>query len=281
MKSHINWPNRVSLFRWGLVAVAILTIANTPTGQAADPAFVGVLALAVDDDAAQRLELADEVREKLLTLIDQREREAVSLALQIKDLPPSERLRRLAPFVAESERLGMAMLTVEQRSKLYQLRLQRAGMASLAEENLQKLLGLEDEQRQAIQRLMAERSEAMTEGGERERRITGNLFERRLRSILNDTQKASWDQLAGLGPGAQAARGLRRLKRRTWVTPPACQRTTLRPACRPRGSAPVWLRTPLPQGKRGPLNRLPHRPRRPRMPVRRAKLPKARLRPKP
>ncbi len=204
LNSLSNWLGRVKSLRWFLAAVVVISIVFVPSVESADPAFVGVLALAVDDEGARRLELTDEVREKLIALIDKREQEAVNLALQIRELPPAERERRLAPFVAESERMGMALLTVEQRSKLHQFRIQRAGMASLAEADIQKLLGLDEAQRQAIQRLLDERSEAMTEGGEQERRVTASTYERRLRTVLSAEQKANWDQLAGLGPGAQA-----------------------------------------------------------------------------
>ncbi|MEX0713707.1 MAG: secretin N-terminal domain-containing protein [Pirellulales bacterium] len=84
----------------------------------AEPDFVGVLALAIDDEAAANLELSDEQRAKLLAVIDQREDEALELALEIKDLPPAERADRLAPFRRESERLGLAVLDEQQREKL-------------------------------------------------------------------------------------------------------------------------------------------------------------------
>ncbi len=92
--------------------------------------------------AAQHLGLSDDVREKLRRLVERRENEAINLALSIKDLPPDIRAERLAPFVAESERQGMELLTQEQRSKLNQLRLQRTGMASLAEAETAQLLEL-------------------------------------------------------------------------------------------------------------------------------------------
>ena len=99
---------------------------------AADPAFVGVLALAVEQNA-ERFGLSEETLENLRSLIDQRENAAINLALEIRELPPVERRRRLEPFVAESERMGLAMLSVQQRSRLDQLRIQRAGMSTLAE----------------------------------------------------------------------------------------------------------------------------------------------------
>lgn len=193
--------------RWILLSVlivfALLFCGNV--ARAVDPEFVGVLALAMENDVAQRLGLSDEVRQELGELIDQRIKEAVSLALSIKDLPPVERERRLKPFVEESERLGMRLLTLEQRSMLNQLRLQRRGMTTLAEESMQQLLQLTPEQQQEIARLMSERAVAMTRGGESDRRRTRDSFERSLRGVLTSTQKATWDQMAGLGPGPSEA----------------------------------------------------------------------------
>ena len=70
-------------------------------------------------------------RDKLLELIDKREQAAVSLALEVKDKSPAEIAEKMAPFVAESERQGLELLTVEQRALLDQLRLARQGLSSL------------------------------------------------------------------------------------------------------------------------------------------------------
>ncbi len=180
----------------------LLTVAGGV--EAVDPDFVGVLAIAVDDSVAQRLGLSDETRQQLRELIDKRMNAAVSLALSIKDLPPEERARRLAPFVKESEQLGMKLLSLAQRSKLNQLRLQRGGMGTLAEPNMVQLLQFSAEQQEQIKRLMSERNVAMTHGGATQRRRTRDTYERSLRAVLTSSQKATWDQMAGLGPGPKA-----------------------------------------------------------------------------
>jgi hypothetical protein len=187
-----------------LAAWSLIAVVSAMTTRAADPSFVGVLSLAVDDQGAKQLGLSEEVREKLRGLVEQREKDATNLALSIKDLPPDIRAERLAPFVAESERQGMELLTQEQRSKLNQLRLQRTGMASLTEAEMAQLLELTAEQREAVTRLMAGRATAMTRGGDTERRVVRDTYERQLRSVLTSAQKATWDQMAGLGPGPTA-----------------------------------------------------------------------------
>lgn len=172
--------------------------------QAADPHFVGILSIAAEEAGAQQLGLSREVREKLRELIERREKAAVPLALEIKDLPPRERERRLAPFVAETERLGMELLTLEQRGKLNQLRLRRHGMSTLKRPDMARMLELTEDQKREVQRLIDERDAEMTRGGESTQRRTRDAYERRLRATLTEKQRAMWEQMAGLGPGPAA-----------------------------------------------------------------------------
>ncbi len=187
-----------------LAAVSLWAVFRTVASRAADPSFVGVLALAVDDQAAKQLGLSEEVRGKLRAIVERREKEAVNLALSIRELPPDMRAERLAPFVAESERQGLALLTQDQRSKLNQLQLQKKRMSSLVDPEIALALELTSEQQAAIARLMAERATAITRGGETEQRVAREKYERQLRSVLTDAQKATWDEMAGLGPGPTA-----------------------------------------------------------------------------
>ncbi|MCA9118891.1 MAG: general secretion pathway protein [Planctomycetaceae bacterium] len=167
----------------------------------AETTFVGRLAYAVDDEGSERLGLSDETKAKLIALIDRRETEALNVALELKDLPPAEARARLAPFVAESERLGMALLSNDQRKVLFQIGIARAGMMSLADPDLSKMLELTDEQRKQIVDLLAQRDKALVEGGEEDRRAASQDYERKLAGVLNETQRANWDRLAGLEEG--------------------------------------------------------------------------------
>src|SRR5438874_1316376 len=65
---------------------------------AADPEFVGVLALANEKDAAAQLQLSEGQRQKLLDLIERRENEVLELALSLKNATVEEREAKLAPF---------------------------------------------------------------------------------------------------------------------------------------------------------------------------------------
>ncbi len=198
-----SWIDR---WGWGIPQVLVL-LGLVGAGawvcgpvRSAEPEFVGTLAIAVEPETARLLGLSDETRKKLLEIIDRREREALRLTMEIRDLPPAEIARRLEPFVAESERQGYELLTLEQRARLNQLKIARAGMTSLADDEVATALGLTAEQRGQVDRLLKQRLADMTVGGEQQRRITHALYERKLVGILNEAQRAAWEKLAGLAP---------------------------------------------------------------------------------
>lgn len=183
---------------YALIFAALLVGSSA---QAADATFVGVLSLAVEKEVADKIGLADDVRVKLMELIDQREQAALELAIKIKDLSPEERAKELAPFVAESEAAGLALLSDEQKTALEKVRIARAGMQSLTEEKVAKQLGINDEQREKVAALIKERDEQLAAGGDSKRSITLAYYEGKLARVLTPEQKAAWDNLAGLQPG--------------------------------------------------------------------------------
>ncbi|MEY4180250.1 MAG: hypothetical protein RLY70_3824, partial [Planctomycetota bacterium] len=161
-------------WRWCLLAALTATawlagaVGPKPL-QAGDPAFVGLLALATEPDVAKKLALSDEVIDKLETLIEQREGEALELALKLKDLPAEERAAQMKPFVAESERLGFVHLEEAQRIKLQQIRVFRAGLATLGEPEIADRVGLLPEQRTEIAQLLQNRTADLARGTSLER----------------------------------------------------------------------------------------------------------------
>jgi hypothetical protein len=179
-----------------LVALAVIPL------RAADTSFVGVLALAVEKDVAAQLELTEQTKRKLLDLIDQRESQALDIVQENRDLPPAEQAARLMPFVADSERLGFALLTMEQRAKLQRIRVARSGMLSLGEAGLASSLGLTEQQQQSVHELLQQRAVDLTRGGETEQRITRAIYERKLASLLTEPQRAAWEKMAGLSDAA-------------------------------------------------------------------------------
>ena len=210
---------------------------------AADPSFVGVLALAVDKDVADRLGLSDEARGRLRQLVNEREDAALEIVLSIKDLPPMEQTTRLTPFVEESERLGFALLTVAQREKLRQIRLAREGMSALAEPGLSEALNLSGEQKTVVQKLLDQRAVDLTKGGESERRITRAVYERKLASILTDSQRATWETLSGLSDAPSASVPVAAAKPASESTPVASE--TEKPATSTPAAATAETEKPV------------------------------------
>ncbi|MCA9223139.1 MAG: hypothetical protein KDA71_22630, partial [Planctomycetales bacterium] len=187
---------------FGIFVAALL--AFPAVARSADATFVGILALAAEDDVANQLGLNAESRTKLIDLINRREREALNLALELKDLPPSEAAKRLEPFVAESERLGFELMTVAQRGKLQQVRVARAGMMSLLEPNIAQVVSLSADQQKQLADLAKQRSSDLGSGGETQRRLTNAMYERTMAAVLSESQRATWEQLAGLSAGPAA-----------------------------------------------------------------------------
>jgi type II secretory pathway component GspD/PulD (secretin) len=93
---------------------------------AAVPEFVGVLALAVEDDVAQKVGLSEQQVARLTEFIDRREAEAISLAQEAKSLPDAERDARLAAFRESSEKDGLKLLSDEQVERLRAIERERA-----------------------------------------------------------------------------------------------------------------------------------------------------------
>lgn len=186
-----------------LVLFGLVGLANLAPAAAAEPELVGALALAVEPDVAQSLELDTATLEKLRELIRQREREAQALIKEIQDLPPAEAVQRLEPFVTESERLGMELLTLAQREQLNQLKIARGGLVTLGDQEVAQILNLTPQQRDQVARLLQQRGTDLSTGSETQRRLTGALYERRLAAVLTEAQKANWQRLAGQATDSQ------------------------------------------------------------------------------
>ena len=151
---------------WGLAAAALVSavLLCAMASQAAEPDFVGVLALALEAEVAEKIRLSEQARAKLLEVVDRRENEALEIALQIRDLPLNQRAAKLAPFRAESERQGLAFLSERQRQALRAVQITRMGMASLAEPDVVGGVELSPALREDIGRLLEERAQAMAKG---------------------------------------------------------------------------------------------------------------------
>ncbi|MBM4002900.1 MAG: hypothetical protein FJ295_06360 [Planctomycetes bacterium] len=196
-----------SHYRRGLMTVVIvLSVVTSQSLRAADAAFVGVLALAVEEPVAKKLGISDDLRAKLAKIVEIRETEALELALEIKNLTPAERNARLAPFVAESEKRGLALLSEEHRVQLEQIRIGKAGLITLLEPKIAEQVGLNDEQKGKITERAKQRDTALTGATERDRRQINWEFDRDVLKIISSEQKASWEQLSTNVPSATSSR---------------------------------------------------------------------------
>ncbi len=166
---------------------------------AAEGDFVGVLALAVEDEVVAALELSPEIVEKLRSLIEEREEDALDVALQIKDLAPAEQRAKLAPFIAESERRGLALLTAEQQAKLERIRIKRKGLAALGERKVAETIGLDEEQQGKAERLITQLDDNIARGRPDQARLAKLVCERQLAALLSDEQRVAWENLVAMG----------------------------------------------------------------------------------
>ena len=91
------------------------------------------------------------------------------------------------------------MLSPEQRRKLEQIRMQRAGLATLAEPPIAERLQLNDQQRKQVAELLRQREEHMAAADKKAAHVVRAEVERSLRGLLSDQQWAAWQMLA-LGP---------------------------------------------------------------------------------
>ena len=190
-----------------LAFVALAASWLIPAGHviAADPDFVGVLAVAVEPDVARELGLEGEQLQKLKDVVADRELGVLKLQDDVRELSADERAARLAEYRAESEKQGLALLTDEQRARLAQLALRREGMASLADPKVAEQIQLSPEQQQQVKDLLAKRDQALeAAGNDASRRQTVELdAERELAQLLTPAQRAAWSVMAGEQPKSE------------------------------------------------------------------------------
>lgn len=182
----------------------LAVIAGPERAAAADPAFVGKLALAAEPDVAQELGLSEDVQAKLAAIVDKRESEAVNLAAELRGLTPEEQNAKMAPFVAESEKQGLELLTDEQQAKLGQLHVAKAGMAGLADPSIAAPLKITAEQKAQIDKLVGEFKSVMATGSDTQKQAARIIYEKKIAGLLTDEQKAAWEKMSGVPAGATA-----------------------------------------------------------------------------
>ena len=168
----------------------------------AEPAkeLVGRLSNLANPAAVERLKLSPEVKAKIDKIIDERETSAfaVDLAQSLRSLDP-EKTAKLAEYRAESEKLGLALLTAEQLKMLEQWEYDLRGPMAFQDRDLADLLKITSEQQAkmatAIKDFEANVPTANRKGRQPE-------LERQLIGQLTPEQKTAWGKLIGRSIGA-------------------------------------------------------------------------------
>lgn len=179
------------------MTVALVLIAPLSNLQAADPTYVGALATALEEDIAAQLQISEEKYMELRTLAYEREKKAVNLAIELKGASPAEQRAKLAPFVAESEKMAMELLTEPQRQMLKKIQIQKKGLASLLDAEVSAQMNLADWQKKQLEERLA--SAQRPGAGSREMAE----YERFANKLLSDSQRAKWEELAGITMSAE------------------------------------------------------------------------------
>jgi type II secretory pathway component GspD/PulD (secretin) len=184
-----------------------LALSASSLVRAAEPEFVGALAWAVDADGSKRLNLTEDQLKALNKLIDERESQAVSLAVQLKDATNEDREAKLGPFRKESLTKGMALLNEEQRKTLMQIRLEKMGLTVLTDPEMADQFKLTPEQRQEVARQVAERNRYMAGADEQKAAQLRQYYNLQISKVLDDAQRAQWEQIAPKPTAPAAAAG--------------------------------------------------------------------------
>src|SRR5262245_9474922 len=202
-----------------VLAILVIALVTSVAG-AANDTFVGILAMANEDDVARQLGLSDDTRTGLAKLIAQRENEATELAMQ-KNLPADEQAAKLKAFREESEKKGLELLGDDQRRQLEKIRVGRAGLISLAEPEIAKKLQLSEKQQQEISEIVKDRDRQMARATAQQKKSLVGFYEKKLGEIVTEDQRARWEQLASSPAGNVDSKPLESTAEMTEQTPSA------------------------------------------------------------
>lgn len=155
--------------------------------------YVGILPELINPEVADRLRLSEEQRDQLKKLINKRIAAAVGLGQQLRESPPDQKGQMVREFNAESEKMGFALLSVEQRAVVEQLRIFRLGLLSLDDAGVAQPLNLADWQKAKVKEWIGKVQSAGRDRRDEVRSEAG----RALRSELSESQFAMWQVLAG------------------------------------------------------------------------------------
>ena len=180
----------------GVMTIFLLHFALACSSFAADdPEMLGVLPIILQPEIAQQMALTPLQQDRLAELIESRRNEALDLASQLRNLPPSDRPAKQRDYVREIERRGAAILTLQQRSQMERLRLNAQGLSSLSDPEIAQTLGLSGGQVEQVEAILGMRSQLNRElGGDGPANAE---MDRRLRDQLTQSQWSTWQAMAG------------------------------------------------------------------------------------
>lgn len=208
-------------------AASLLSVAMATAG---DPQFAGVMAYVEEPAIATELGLSAEQKDQLLKMLEERERDALELAAELKGLEAAERNSKLAAFAGETVKLGSAILTPPQLAQLNRIALRREGLKSLTNDQVATSLGLSAEQKAKAADLAKQLAAAQLKATESERTQAKTEIERQLSLLLSRDQRANWEKLTSAEGGE--------------VTPAAAPMTTTKPAA-PMTTVAAAGKTPM------------------------------------
>src|SRR5262245_55813711 len=218
-----------------VLAILVIALVTSVAG-AANDTFVGILAMANEDDVARQLGLSDDTRTGLAKLIAQRENEATELAMQ-KNLPADEQAAKLKAFREESEKKGLELLGDDQRRQLEKIRVGRAGLISLAEPEIAKKLQLSDKQQQEIAEIVKDRDRQMARATAQQKKSLVGFYENKLGELVTEEQRAQREQHASSPAGTVDSNPLESTAETT-AQPPSAGPTTPATESRPSINGP-------------------------------------------
>ena len=195
-RSHVHPP----LIRFlPMFATLLVSCTLTSTAPAAEPDFVGILAIADQEDVIKTVGLDDAQRQQIQELIRGRENAFMELRTELKSLSDEETQKRLAEFRRESEAKGKELLKPGQWELLGRVWLKRRGLEALSEPRVAELLKLSQEQRRQVMTLLQERQQQLASADLDSQHTIVNETGRRLAALLTDEQRAKWDVITSPG----------------------------------------------------------------------------------
>ncbi|MBW8885336.1 MAG: hypothetical protein JF612_11325, partial [Planctomycetia bacterium] len=128
----------------------------------------------------------------------------IALVAKLKSQPQNKQAEALAPFVAESEKLGMALLDDNQIAKLNKLKVAKDGMLGILTPEMMGRLQITDDQRKEIVPLLKDFHDTMASGSDFKKRVARPVTEKKIASLLTEAQRGTWEQLSGVPAGGSA-----------------------------------------------------------------------------